>query len=231
MNFLDLYKKIKFLDEGLAPPSGPIQGDGISSYPVEECSECGGDMDMPAHQPHQAQQQDSVNMTVSMNGQGPGGIRDLMNILRNIDDAADKVQHTPAEPAHVAPHHNMHQPHGDDELIIGEPVDSEEEEVMFSEPEEEFYMHPEEEEECNMNFEEEPELEEEEEDNSYANNPDVRKMAVASVVATGDDLASKGNVSAVKKNGGENPLRTPVAETLVNRLRNHYNEVKTGRQN
>ena len=214
MNFLDLYKKIQSIDEGLAPPSGPVQGDGVSAYPVEECmGECGEDMSMPAHQ----KQPDSVNMTVSMNGQGPGGIRDLMNILRNIEDDMEIDQ--PAEPEHEVPHHDMHKPHGDDEIIIGQPADDEEE-VMFAEPEDE----------CNMNFEEEPEMEEEQ-DNSYANNPDVRKMAVAAVVPTGDDLASKGNITAYKKNGGDNPMRDPIAETLARKLLNHYNEVKTRTRN
>lgn len=103
MNFLDLYKKIQSLDtpvnESMAPPSGPIQGDGISAYPIGECGmgECGADM--PAQQP---KQNDSVTMNVNMSGSGEGGIRSLMNILRNIED---KI-----EPS------NDH-----DDVIIGEP--------------------------------------------------------------------------------------------------------------
>jgi hypothetical protein len=61
MNFNDLYRKIQAIDEGA----------------VVECG-------MPMQQP---EQQDSVTMNVSMNGSGAGGIKDLMNILKNIEDA------------------------------------------------------------------------------------------------------------------------------------------------
>ncbi len=56
---------------------------------VEECgmpgmgSMPGGMMGMRNEPPKQA---DSVNMNVSLNASGSGGIKDLMNILRNIED-------------------------------------------------------------------------------------------------------------------------------------------------
>lgn len=50
------------------------------SAELEEC----GDM-MPMGAPEQS---NSVNMNVSLNAQGAGGIRDLMNVLKNIDDVA-----------------------------------------------------------------------------------------------------------------------------------------------
>lgn len=78
MNFQNLYEKLKRIDESdinqgtgmMAPPSTPA---------IEECgmSEMHGS----------PSQQDSVNMSVSMNASGKGGIRDLMDILKNIDDA------------------------------------------------------------------------------------------------------------------------------------------------
>lgn len=46
---------------------------------VEECG-----MGMGPHEP--MKQQDTVSMNVSMNGSGAGGIRDLMSILRNIEN-------------------------------------------------------------------------------------------------------------------------------------------------
>jgi hypothetical protein len=49
---------------------------------IEECGEMAAMPAMPAPQ----SQQDSVSMNVSMNGSGPGGLRDLMNILRNLED-------------------------------------------------------------------------------------------------------------------------------------------------
>jgi hypothetical protein len=52
--------------------------------------ECGmGPMNMPSMN----KQQDNVSMNVSMNGAGSGGIRDLMNILRNLEDAGDSHDH------------------------------------------------------------------------------------------------------------------------------------------
>lgn len=72
MNFHDIYKKIASLDT-----------------PVKEgMEECGMDM-MPPSPP---KQQDNVTMNVSMNGSGTGGIRDLMAILKNIEDGADEKE-------------------------------------------------------------------------------------------------------------------------------------------
>lgn len=78
MNFNDLYRKIQSIDEGTV-------------------AECGGMMAAPG-------QQDSVTMSVNMNGNGAGGIRDLMSILKNIESAGEP--HT--------------EPHGDDNIVIGD---------------------------------------------------------------------------------------------------------------
>jgi hypothetical protein len=51
-------------------------------------------------------QQDNVTMNVSMNGSGPGGIKDLMNILRNIEGSDHSA------------------PQGHEEPIMGEPGES-----------------------------------------------------------------------------------------------------------
>ncbi len=48
----------------------------------ESMEECGGMTSISSQPPKQS---DSVTMNVSMNGSGAGGIRDLMNILKNID--------------------------------------------------------------------------------------------------------------------------------------------------
>lgn len=90
MNFLDLYKRIQSIDEGLS--QGDIMPQAVSAPPSEPtlqteeetCTECGGDMPMPAHQ-SASKQQDSVSMNVTMSGSGQGGIRDLMNVLKNIE--------------------------------------------------------------------------------------------------------------------------------------------------
>ncbi len=52
---------------------------------IAECGDMPGPMGQPMMAPPQGQQ-DSVNMNVNMSGQGAKGIRDLMDILKNIDD-------------------------------------------------------------------------------------------------------------------------------------------------
>jgi hypothetical protein len=74
MNFQDLYQKIKNIEEGVETP-------------VEECG-----MPMPMSSPGQ---QDSVTMSVNMNGNGSGGIKDLMNILKNIEQNAEPMNPHP----------------------------------------------------------------------------------------------------------------------------------------
>lgn len=71
MNFNDLYRKIASLD---TPVSESTQ--------VSEC----GEGPMP---PTPNQQQDSVNMNVTMSGSGTGGIKDLLNILKNIEEKGE----------------------------------------------------------------------------------------------------------------------------------------------
>ena len=88
MNFSELYKKIAHIEQGLD-----------ESTIIDECS-C-------EEHPEQPKQQDSVNMNVTINGQGANGIRDLMDILRNIDDAESS-----------------------DDMIVGEPADSIEEPII-----------------------------------------------------------------------------------------------------
>jgi hypothetical protein len=55
---------------------------------VDECGMPGME-NMPSSMMGVPKQQDTVSMNVSMNGAGAGGIRDLMAILRNIEDGAD----------------------------------------------------------------------------------------------------------------------------------------------
>jgi hypothetical protein len=73
MNFEELMKKMKSIDEGQS---------------VEEC----GSMPMGISGP--SEQQDNVTMNVSMNGSGAGGIRDLMSILKNIEGGDQGHDHS-----------------------------------------------------------------------------------------------------------------------------------------
>ena len=147
MNFQDLYRKIQAIDEGK----------------IEEC----GMAPMPPRQ------QDNVNMNVTMSGNGAGGIKDLLNILKNIEQSGE--------------------PHSDDAVIIGNTdVDDVQAEL----------------------------------DDSYENEPNTEVADIDAVTATGNDLHSKGD-EAEKVNGGGNPWnQTEVSESLVQKLSQHYQEVK-----
>jgi hypothetical protein len=101
MNFQELMQRIAELDQPVIeePNEGnlftgnlakaradgkdqaDLDGDGdmekVSEDDIEECG-----MDPMSSM----KQQDNVSMNVSMNGSGAGGIRDLLDILKNIDD-------------------------------------------------------------------------------------------------------------------------------------------------
>jgi hypothetical protein len=102
MNFNELFQKMRELDAPVAEElkggqkkldvdkDGDIEADDLKDLrdkKVDEdlVDECGmGSM------PSMSQgQQDNVNMSINMNGAGPGGIRDLLDILRNIEQGSD----------------------------------------------------------------------------------------------------------------------------------------------
>jgi hypothetical protein len=84
MNFNDLYRKISAIDSAQV-----LKEDGHTK--IEECGEMPGMMNMPHGMMGMSQpQQDSVSMNVSMNASGKGGIRDLMNVLRNLEDTVSQ---------------------------------------------------------------------------------------------------------------------------------------------
>ena len=99
MNFNELFQKMRELDAPVAEElkggqkkldqdkDGDIEADDLKALrdkKVDEelVDECG--MDMPSM--GSPKQQDNVSMNISMNGSGPGGIRDLMDILRDIEN-------------------------------------------------------------------------------------------------------------------------------------------------
>jgi hypothetical protein len=101
MNLQDLMLKMKAIDEG-------------KDMPVEECGE------MPAAIMHAEpqKQQDNVTMNISMNGQGAGGIKDLMDIIRSIEKASSEHD----EPLMGEPSEK----HSHDEPLMGDEKDFEE---------------------------------------------------------------------------------------------------------
>ena len=83
MNFQELYNKIRQLDETspeMIPPAAVTSPDDEML-----ATECGGMMSPQMSAPKHS---DSVTMNVSMNGSGAGGIKDLLDILRNIENAS-----------------------------------------------------------------------------------------------------------------------------------------------
>ncbi len=108
MNFNELFQKMRELDAPVAEElkggqkkldvdkDGDIEADDLKDLrdkkEVDEdlVGEC-GDMPMPSGMMgmRNQEQQDSISANVSMNASGPGGIRDLMNILKNIEHGDD----------------------------------------------------------------------------------------------------------------------------------------------
>jgi hypothetical protein len=72
MNFKELNSFIRSIEEGTVSECGDMPRLGMSTM---------------GH--GRSEQQDNVSMNVSMNGAGKNGIRDLMDLLKNIDDIQD----------------------------------------------------------------------------------------------------------------------------------------------
>jgi hypothetical protein len=72
MNFKELNSFIRGIEEGTVSECGDMPSLGMSTM---------------GH--GRSEQQDNVSMNVSMNGAGKNGIRDLMDLLKNIDDIQD----------------------------------------------------------------------------------------------------------------------------------------------
>jgi hypothetical protein len=78
MNFQDLFKKIAELDKSVSEEQ-------TTEKPVDENLAGGCGMPTPSIT-DPSKQQDSVTMSVSMNGSGSGGIADLLSVLKKIED-------------------------------------------------------------------------------------------------------------------------------------------------
>jgi len=160
MNLKDLISKMTAIEEGAPTVS------------VEECGE------MPVHAHNE--QPDNITMNIAMNGQGEGGIRSLMNILRDLESEAEDSDNAVMVVGDSAEH----------ETDMAEVVDTGDKEFGNS--------------------------------MMGASGPEVK--GIPAVTATGNDLASTGGKKYPKVNGAENPM----AEGLVDRLSQMYQEIKEG---
>jgi hypothetical protein len=146
-------------------------------------------------------QPDSVNMNVSLNAAGAGGIRDLMSILKDLDgeEGGDDMGGAIAIDMDHGPEM------GHDEMpAVMKSIDHDE----MGDDE----MGP-----------EEPEIEI---DDSFANAPDEMYADPEAVVGAGGDLHSKGAEEPGKPAGGGNPRKIDIPSKLLDRLNNLYQDVK-----
>jgi len=229
MQLYDLMAKLKKIEEGVEPPNhyggqGP-EGAKFDLYmqqrknqlaaqkpkeeSVEECGE--GPLPMIAHA--QQSQQDNVSMNVTMSGQGSGGIKDLMSILRNIENGSSEK-----EPAMIIGKDSSEHDH--EEPMMGDMVAS------MSAEEGQSDMSPLTTDERGM--EEEFDDDEETYGNSAQGSAGHHVHGVDAVTFSGDDMNSKGKISPIQRAVGTNPLREPsnFDESLVNKLSAMYEEVK-----
>ncbi len=104
MNFQDLLQKMKDIDEGFESQDKYMHADQdvAEKMPAKsnaetplmgDVEECGGMPSMGPMSSMAPKQQDNVTMNVSMNGSGAGGIRDLMSILKNIEQGGGDSEH------------------------------------------------------------------------------------------------------------------------------------------
>jgi hypothetical protein len=92
MNFQDLLTKMVQLDQPVS------EADQVASpLPTDGLDECGmpGMSDMPSGMMGMPKQQDNVNMNVTMSGSGQGGIRDLLNVLKDIQSGGSDDMEDP----------------------------------------------------------------------------------------------------------------------------------------
>ena len=201
MNLQDLMTKLKSIEEN-APPVAPVHTDSPVGAGAgdEGMEECG--MPISVGGPMGApKQQDNVTMNVSMNGSGAGGISDLMKILRNIENGENKDPHQ----------HDVSQ-------LFGEPEAGPEEPIMGA-----IVQH----------MEQEPVDEvmgddQESWGNSAPGGSAHHTHGIDAITFSGDDMNSKAGNEKPKMSGGGNPYS--VSETLVSRLKAHYESVKEAKE-
>lgn len=193
MNFNELMQRMRDLDT-------PQQ----SSVAEELTTECGmpGMNNMPGGMMGAPKQQDSVTMNVSMNGSGAGGIRDLMAILKNIDDVD-------SSPPLSNPTMSMDR----DEIDMGEPEKFGDDDMdIMLKKKSGMDMIP--------------------IDDDYENEPDEMYSNQDAVTGTGDDLHSKGAEAPKVNGGGNpmkvtsgETFKLPSGDLKI-RLESLYQDIK-----
>jgi hypothetical protein len=224
MNFHELSEKLRKIDTSTTL---------MEDTSVQECGEMPGMMGMPHAMPGMPQpQQDTVSMNVSMNAQGKNGIRDLMNVLKNIEDATQhaphynpvddldgaeieidgpagelEIDHGESEMGHAELEPGEH--HGDMEIIDDETLGAEESEVT---PEQKIKA-------AAAASISDADMAEE-----YANRPDVTHQGINYMTKTLSGGLNKQHQQDVRP--GQPAGVNPMKEGLLGQLASLYQEVK-----
>jgi hypothetical protein len=196
MNFNELMQRMRDIDT-----NAPIAE--VSDVAEAGCGMPSAMMGMNPMPPEPMKQQDSVTMNVSMNGNGAGGIRDLMAILKNIDDVK-------SSPPLSNPTMSMDR----DEIDMAEPerFGDDDMDVMLTKKSG-MDMIP--------------------IDDDYENEPDEMYGNMDSVTGTGDDLHSKSAEAPKANGGGNpmsvksgETFKLPSGDLKI-RLESLYQDIKS----
>jgi hypothetical protein len=201
MNLQDLITKLQKIEEG-APPVAPVSTDLGGAGASDEGIEIIGSP-MPSIMGHSEppKQQDSINMNVSLNGSGAQGVKDLMNILRDIENGVAHDEPVHGEPSPAEPSHDDG---AETDPLLGDMVHSMEHDA--------------------------PEEVEEEQGETWGNSvhgdQGAHTKGVDAVTGSGDDMNSKGKLSPLARAPGSNTMVHHYHESIVANLQAMYEEIK-----
>jgi len=191
MNLKDLIAKMDSIEEG-------------TEIQTDEC----GAMPSAVISAGPQGQQDNVSMSVNVQGQGEGGLRSIMNILRDIEKGEQ---------------HSDHDQHGHDEPIMGMDMEGQSDDSPLTTAPNDIGV---EEQQAGDEGDDQEEW-----GNSAHGGSAHHTHGIEAVTFSGDDLNSKGKSSPVMRAPGTNTLREPtnVSEELVSRLSQMYQAIKEER--
>ena len=201
MNFNELYRKIAAIDK----------------QPTSDIAETCGMSPMSSPMSSPMPQQDNVNMNVNMSGSGAGGIRDLMAILKNIEDG-DQQQVSPSIAGGLEISRDMDSTGGDELAQMLRLTGQDDGSDSMSDKE----MIP-----GNDNSSDGPELDDEPEDEfkdeSFVNEPDENYNDVGAVTT---DAGGGLNGSKQQIKHGSTPGNNPLPESVKQRLQAKYQQYR-----
>ena len=200
MNFNELYRKIAAIDK----------------QPTSDIAETCGMSPMSSPMSSPMPQQDNVNMNVNMSGSGAGGIRDLMAILKNIEDGDQQVSPSIAGGLEISG--DMDSTGGDELAQMLRLTGQDDRSDSMSDKE----MIP-----GNDNSSDGPELDDESEDEfkdeSFVNEPDENYNDVGAVTT---DAGGGLNGSKQQIKHGSTPGNNPLPESVKQRLQAKYQQYR-----